>query len=121
MDLFTAFVQNSQADRFDTVVMEATKILEHRLRQASGLDSSFDGVKLVTAALAGSPPLLLLSSHPGEQEAAHLLFRGIFGFVRNPFHHRLMGNVAQQRVLQLLGTVDYLIYLLQSAQCNKNP
>jgi hypothetical protein len=32
-----------------------------------------------------------------------------------------MGNVAQQRVLQLLGTVDYLIYLLQSAQCNKNP
>jgi len=96
--------------------MEATKILEHRLRQASKLDSSYDGVKLVTAALAGPNPPIRLSSHQSEQEAGHMLFRGVFGFVRNPFHHRLMGTVAQQRVLQILGMVDYLLHLLEGAQ-----
>jgi uncharacterized protein (TIGR02391 family) len=119
LDLFNTFVQNSQADRFDTVVMEATKILEHRLRQTANLDSSHDGVKLVTAALGSTAPLIALSPHQSEQEAAHLLFRGVFGFIRNPFHHRLMGTVAQQRVLQILGTVDYLLYLLESSQSIK--
>jgi hypothetical protein len=121
LDLFTTFVQNSQAERFDTVVMEATKILEHRLRHAANLDSSHDGVKLVTAALGGAVPLIVLSPNPGEQEAAHLLFRGLFGFIRNPFHHRLMGTVAQQRILQILGIVDYLLYLLESSHSNKKP
>jgi len=121
LDLFSTFVQNSQADRFDTVVMEATKILEHRLRHAANLDSSHDGVKLVTAALGGTVPRIVLSPHPGEQEAAHLLFRGVFGFMRNPFHHRLIGTVAQQRILQILGTVDYLLHLLESSHSNKKP
>ena len=101
--------------------MEATKILEHRLRHAAGLDSSYDGVKLVTAALTETNPPIRLSSHQGEQEAGHMLFRGVFGFVRNPFHHRLMGTVAQQRVLQILGMLDYLLQLVESSQTAAQP
>jgi hypothetical protein len=116
LDLFDMFTLGSQADRFDTVVMEATKILEDRLRRTANLDASYDGLKLVSAALGGAAPVLRLSSHAGEQEAAHALFRGVFGFVRNPFHHRLVGTVAPQRVVQLLGTIDYLLYMLDNVQ-----
>ncbi len=76
LDLFNTLVQGSQADRFDAVVMEATKILEHRLRQAANLDSGYDGIKLVAAALSGSNPPIRLSSHQGEQDAGHMLFWG---------------------------------------------
>jgi Protein of unknown function (Hypoth_ymh) len=116
LDLFDMFAQGSQADRFDTVIMEATKILEDRLRRTANLDASHDGLKLVSAALGGATPLLRLSTYAGEQEAAHALFRGVFGFVRNPFHHRLVGTVAPQRIIQLLGTIDYLLFLLDSVQ-----
>ena len=73
------FHESSGNDRFDTVVMEATKILEDRIRHSANLDSSYDGLKLVAAAFGGNTPLLRLSSHPAEQEAAHALFRGVFG------------------------------------------
>ena len=116
LDLFDMFEKGSQADRFDTVVMEATRILEDRLRRTANLDSSDDGLRLVSAALGGTSPLVRLSSHAGEQEAAHALFRGVFGFVRNPFHHKLIGSVAPQRIIQLLGTIDYLLFLLDNVQ-----
>ena len=32
-----------------------------------------------------------------------------------------MGTVAQQRILQILGTVDYLLYLWESSRSNKKP
>lgn len=66
-DLFELFSERNQSDRFDTVIMEATKILENRLRNRANLDSSLDGVQLVAAALSGANAPLKLSSHGGEQ------------------------------------------------------
>jgi uncharacterized protein (TIGR02391 family) len=116
LDLFGMFNQESQEDRFDTVVMEATKILEDRLRKAANLDTSYDGLKLVGAALGGTTPLLRLSEHASEQEGAQALFRGVVGVFRNPFHHKLVGTLAPQRIMQILGTIDYLLHLLESAE-----
>lgn len=53
------------------------------------------------------------------QEAAHLFFRGYSGLVRNEVMHRLVESYTKERVLQLLGTVDYLLFLLSKAQVEK--
>jgi hypothetical protein len=41
---------------------------------------------------------------------------GVFGFLRNPTHHRLLGELALERVMQQLGMIDYLLGLLDGAQ-----
>ena len=115
LDLFEAFREDGQRDRLDTVITEATRILEHRLRLLSGAPEDRVGVDLATYAFGGQSPRLLVSSIPAEQEAAHLIFRGIFGFVRNRVHHRLSGELLPERVLQVLGLIDYLIALAQGA------
>ena len=115
LDLFEAFREDGQRDRLDTVITEATRILEHRLRLLSGAPEDRVGVDLATYAFGGQSPRLLVSSIPAEQEAAHLIFRGIFGFVRNQVHHRLSGELLPERVLQVLGLIDYLIALAQGA------
>lgn len=116
LDLFEAFREDGQQDRLDTVLTEATRILEHRLRTLSGASDDTVGVDLATFAFGGQSPRLVVSAIPAEQEAAHLIFRGVFGFVRNQVHHRLSGELIPDRVLQVLGLIDYLIALAQGAE-----
>lgn len=115
VDLFNQFSDSQEEDRFDTVVSEATRILEDRVRRQAGLGPDISGVDLMTAAFGGANPILVLSAQKSEQEAAHLLFRGAFGFIRNPFHHRIIESVEKERVIQLLGFVDYLLFLTSTA------
>ena len=53
------------------------------------------------------------------QEAAHFFFRGYSGLVRNEVMHRVVESYTKERVMQLLGTVDYLLFLLSRAQVQK--
>jgi hypothetical protein len=115
LDLFTYFDESNQTHRFDNVVSEATRILEDRVRTLAVLGPDVSGVDLMTKAFAPKAVILRLSSQDSEQEAAHLLFRGAFGFIRNPAHHRILDKLEKERVLQVLGFVDYLLYLAHSA------
>ncbi len=115
LDLVAVFEEEEQSDRFDTVVSEATRILEHRVRNASKADASSTGVDLMTFAFGGEQPRLVISEELAEQQAAHLMFRGVSGFIRNPFHHRLIEDLSRERLLQILGLVDYLLFLTQLA------
>lgn len=121
LDLFYSFAETSQPHRYDTVLAEATRVLEDRLRRLAKADSGLEGVKLVSYAFGGQTPALVLSPEATEQEAAHLLFRGMFGFIRNPFHHRLIDEVPQERAMQVLTLVDYLLFLIESAQPRQLP
>lgn len=105
---------SSQPDRLDTIISEATKILEERIRRYSGADANLSGLDLVTFAFSGNEPSIRLASNNAELEASHLLFRGVFGFIRNPFHHRIV-PINRERVIQLLGLIDYLLYLLDNS------
>jgi hypothetical protein len=119
LDLLAQFQQDGEHDRLDTVVSEATRILEARLRTLAGADVSGFGVDLATFAFKASPtPRLRVSEIPSEQEAAHLLYRGVFGFVRNSSHHRLLGELQPERVLQIVGMLDYLISVAEAAHRN---
>lgn len=115
LDLFLSFKQDGQHERLDTVVTEATRILEDKLRTISGAPATCVGVDLATYAFSGKTPQLTVSEIQAEQESAHLLFRGVFGFIRNHVHHHLVDNLSPDRVLQIVGMVDYLIFLTESA------
>lgn len=118
LDLFKQFEEAGQSERHDTVVAEATRILENRLRM---LTNSIDGataLKLVSRAFDSKNPILKVSEISGEQEGAELLFRGVFGFIRNQFLHKLLSDISPERVLQILGLVDYLISIINSGTAN---
>jgi len=115
LDLFTQFREGGQHERLDTVVNEATRILEDRLRSLSSASATCIGVDLAKHAF-GQPPTLIVSDVPAEQEAAHLLFRGVFGFIRNSVHHRLVGTLQPERVLQIVGMIDYLLFISEGAR-----
>jgi hypothetical protein len=118
LDLLAQFHQDGEHDRLDTVVSEATRILEDRLRALAGAEAGVSGIDL--AAFAFRPPQARLgvSEVTAEQEAAHLLYRGVFGFVRNSAHHRLLGELQAERVLQIVGMVDFLISVAEAARRN---
>jgi len=120
LDVLEQFDQQGEPHRYDTVISEATRVLEDRVRRISGASADLDGVALMSFVFAGTSPRLVISQDPAEQEAAHLMFRGVFGYVRNPYHHRLIENVALERVIQILGMIDFLLLLVQNATLGNN-
>ena len=112
LDLFGTFKESGSTERLDTVLSEATRILEDRLAELSGAPPGTTGVELASFAFAGKPPKIVLSEIDAEQQAGHLLFRGVFGFVRNNYHHKLVRDLNPARVLQIVGMIDYLMSLL---------
>jgi uncharacterized protein (TIGR02391 family) len=115
LDLFNRFQESGQADRNDTVVAEASRILENRLRAVTGCTDGSTGKQLVTLAFNAQKPRLRVSSIASEQEGAQLLFFGTFGFIRNQVQHKLLGNLPAERVLQILGWIDYLLSVIEQA------
>lgn len=120
LDLFGKFDEEEQHYRFDTVISEASRVLEARIRSLSGADSTLKGVKLMNFAFGDTNPKLIVSEDSSEQKAAHLMYLGFTGFIRNPFHHELIEDVHRERVLQILGWADHLIFLAQNATQNKD-
>jgi len=116
LDLLARFQEDGDHDRLDTVISEATRILEDRLRKLAAADASRSGLDLATFAFRPAEPRLRVSEVTAEQEGAQALYRGIFGFVRNSAHHRLLGELQPGRVLQIVGMIDYLISVAASAR-----
>jgi Protein of unknown function (Hypoth_ymh) len=102
------------AVQFDSVVREMSVVLEDRIRKLAKLTSE-KGKDLMSKAFSGSDPLIRFSPDSATQEGAHLLYRGYSGFVRNEVMHALVPTYTRERVLQLLGMVDYLLFLLTQA------
>lgn len=116
LDLFEAFSTEGTTDRLDTVLTEATRIMENRIRGVAKLPAECVGQDLAKAAFSGTTPVLQVSDVAAEQEAAHLLYRGVFGFIRNQVHHKLVGELRPERVLQILGLIDYLLFVAEGAR-----
>ena len=115
LDLYQSFCEDGSAHRLDTVVSEATRILEDRIRRKAELPPDCVGVDLASKAFSGDPPILRLSDIENEQKAAHLLYRGVFGLIRNHVQHQLVTGLLPERVLQILVIVDYLLLLVNDS------
>ena len=116
MDLFHQFSENGEHDRLDMIVSEATKILEDRLRKRSEFPKDKPAQKLASHAFNPNSPVLKVSDVPSEQTAILNLFNGVFGFIRNGVHHNIVEDLSPQRVLQIVGMVDYLVSVCESAE-----
>jgi hypothetical protein len=116
LDLFNQFKEAGQSDRNDTVVAEASRILENRLRAVTDCKDGSTAKQLVTFAFNAQKPELRVSAVFAEQEAVQLLFLGTFGFIRNQVQHKLLGSLPAERVLQILGWVDYLLSVIEQAE-----
>lgn len=116
LDLFNKFQEAGQSDRNDTVVAEASRILENRLRAVTACEDGSNAKQLVTLAFNSQKPRLRVSAVVAEQEAVQLLFLGTFGFIRNQVQHKLLGDLPAERVLQILGWMDYLLSVIEQAE-----
>lgn len=114
LDLFQTFREPGKHDRLDTVLADATRILEDRMRKVLN-ETGESGDKLAAIAFGGSSPKLSVSSNASEQQAVMFLFKAIFGHIRNPSHHKLLGPLSPERTLQVLGMIDYAVFLLENA------
>ncbi|AZR36563.1 TIGR02391 family protein [Xanthomonas vasicola] len=121
LDLFNQFQESGQSDRNDTVVAEASRILENRLRRVLGADNGTSAKQLVSQAFNNKSPRLVVSNVQSEQDSAQLLFLGTFGFIRNSVQHKLLENMAAERVLQILGWTDYLLSVIDQSQTQTSP
>lgn len=115
LDILEMVCEKGETGRFDTIVQEATKILEIRLRYLSNAGDSYSGKELVNFAL-GKDAKLILSRTAHEQIDWHLLFMGFFGSLRNSTHHRFVPFQNMERTLQILGMIDFLLHALESAE-----
>ncbi len=98
----------------DRAIREASVLLEDRIRKRLG-GSAKDGVKLMSEALNATDGRLVLSSRADEQEAAHALFRGVAGFLRNPSTHKLDDQTGPEEALRVVVIVDYMLKLVARA------
>ena len=98
---------------YDFAVFAAFKAVEEEVRRLSGADSTDIGVSLVSKAMGGNAPLILLSTIAAEQEAFHALFRGAIGALKNPLSHRTVEHSDPVRVLELLAFASLLLRVLQ--------
>jgi len=109
--------RGGEGNQLDTIVREMSVILEDRIRKLAGLeDAHLNGIPLMAKAFGGPNPPLVFSLMKDIQESAHHLYRGYSGFVRNEVMHSLVTTYSRERVIQLLGLVDYLLFLLTQAE-----
>lgn len=112
LDLVIKFQHDGDSDRLDSVVREATVVLEGRLRDLLQDNEGIPVKKLIENAF-GSNPKIPVTSVPAELQGVHALFRGTFGFIRNRHHHKLSTELQVIEVIQILGFIDYLLALLE--------
>jgi len=120
LDIFNRFQESGQSDRNDTVVAEASRILENRLRLAIGADAGQSARQLASSAFNVERPRLRVSMVRAEQEATQFLFFGAFGFIRNQVQHRLLADISPERVMQILGFYDYLLSVINQGNLVAN-
>jgi hypothetical protein len=119
LPILAAIEGSGSPERYDTVIREMSVVLEDRVRQLTGFAGKVSGAELFNATMNRDPCLIKFSSEKSVQEAAHLFFRGYSGLVRNEVMHRLVESYTKERVMQLLGTIDYLLFLLSRAEVQR--
>ena len=119
LTIFAAIEGAGSGDQYDNVISEMSVVLEDRVRELSAFAGKASGAELFSATMARDPCLIKFSSEKDVQEAAHLFFRGYSGLVRNEVMHCLVESYTKGRVMQLLATVDYLLFLLSKSQVQR--
>ncbi|MFJ6783821.1 TIGR02391 family protein [Streptomyces yangpuensis] len=107
---------------YETACFAAMKAVEVAVRDASRLDNSLVGVKLMRAAFQphqnGKPggPLADAGAEGGEQEAASALFAGAMGAYKNPASHRTVDFDDPIEAAEIIQFADLLLRQVERAK-----
>ncbi|MEV6536966.1 TIGR02391 family protein [Streptomyces sp. NPDC051639] len=113
---------NFELGDYETACFAAMKAVEVAVRDASGLDNSLVGVKLMRAAFqphqggrAGGP-LADPQAEGGEQEATSALFAGAMGAYKNPASHRTVDFDDPIEAAEIIQFADLLLRQVERAK-----
>jgi uncharacterized protein (TIGR02391 family) len=102
------------AGHYDTAVLEAFKLVEDAVRNASGLGANLVGVRLMRDAFnSQNGPLRDPTLPQGEQDRMPDLFAGAIGVFKNPLSHRKVGNADPAPVSEELMFASRLMRLVK--------
>ncbi|WP_411574869.1 TIGR02391 family protein [Streptomyces fradiae] len=112
---------NFHLGEYETACFAAMKAVEVAVRDASGLDNSVLGTKLMRAAFqpaGGKPagPLTDQGAEGGEQEAMSNLFAGAIGAFKNPASHRTVHFDDPVEAAEIVQLADLLLRLVERAR-----
>jgi uncharacterized protein (TIGR02391 family) len=107
-------------DNFDRAVSEATRVLEDRIRNKSGLSGSLSGGQLVNAAIKQErdKSVLVLSQDDGEQRGFADIMRGFMAAHRNRAHHFIY-NMSRIDAASICAYIDVLLEIIDKSEVNK--
>lgn len=117
---------NFHLGEYETACFAAMKAVEVAVRDASGLDNSTIGTRLMRAAFqpaTGKPagPLADQGAEGGEQEAMSNLFAGAIGAFKNPASHRTVHFDDPIEAAEIIQLADLLLRLVERAKRRLNP
>lgn len=107
---------------YETACFAAMKAVEVAVRDASGLDNSLVGVKLMRAAFQPHQTgkcggaLADAGAEGGEQEAASALFAGAMGAYKNPASHRTVDFDDPIEAAEIIQFADLLLRQVERAK-----
>lgn len=105
----------------DEAVLAAMKAVEEELRAKINAEPGCCGVDVVDWAIPQQSPPLTFSQVASEQQAAHFLFRGAVGFIRNPQAHRFIEIDDRQEAVEQLAFASMLMRMLDRAKTSLSP
>lgn len=104
-----------EAGRYDDAIRNAFIAVEEEIRARTTGDPTDLGVDLVAKAMKPESPQLVFSEIKAEQEAAHLLYRGAIGYIKNPLSHRFLDTSDPVRTFEVLAFASLLLRMLDEA------
>jgi uncharacterized protein (TIGR02391 family) len=105
-----------EAGRYDDAIRNAFIAVEEEIRARISGSAEDIGLKLVSKAMGSQPPRLVFSEVDAEQEGAHALYRGAFGYIKNPSSHRFLGMTDPDRTFELLAFASLLLRMLDEGR-----
>lgn len=105
----------------DRVFREATTILEHRVKNLSGITQRMSPQALIGKAIAPDPAraILVVSSDSSEQEGFYKICAGIEAAFRNRTHHEVSNKLTRNDAIKFCGFIDSLLLVLASAEVHQ--
>jgi len=108
----------SASGNYDRVITEATKVLEVRIREKCPLglldqiipiQNDRYGVQLIQKLFKPSTPVLCFSDVQSKRVALFHMLLGVFGYLRNPYHHNIDSNTEWSWAWSVVGLIDSLL------------
>lgn len=113
-DLRGSVYDSFESGYYDTAVLDAFKLVEDAVRNASSLPASLVGVQLMRQAFDPQKgPLRDPSLPAGERDRMPDLFAGAIGVFKNPLSHRKVGKSDPAPVIEELMLASRLLRLVK--------